>query len=236
MEERGHQVKKMGDIYRNAARVLIWLGLDKDDSEKAMDALGNPNLLRLGPKPPEASSYLEILALCERTYWRRVWVQQEIYLAGSFVVFCGKKQVYDEHFFDSLSVFAFDEKIHNSPARKLLMRTQTSLQRTNKLEVWLRLCFCAGYQTSEPRDLIYAMLSISIDCQNGEIIPDYDKPLLHVYLETVAFCESKRTSKNTLWFRRTLAEKLGIAFDKSLQGRVSEYVQLHNGVTNDTSG
>ncbi|PMD35712.1 hypothetical protein L207DRAFT_435716, partial [Hyaloscypha variabilis F] len=38
-EERGHQVRLMTDIYRNAAAVMVWLGLEEGDSKHGMDFL-----------------------------------------------------------------------------------------------------------------------------------------------------------------------------------------------------
>jgi hypothetical protein len=71
-------------------------------------------------------------------------------------------------------------------------------------------------QTSEPRDLIYAMLEISSDCQNGGIMPNYDQPLVGVYIETITFCHLKTDRQ----FQRTLAEKLRLSYDEHLQRRI----------------
>jgi hypothetical protein len=41
LEERGHQVGRMADIYRWAERVIVWIGPEQDDSSLAMDMLRN---------------------------------------------------------------------------------------------------------------------------------------------------------------------------------------------------
>jgi len=37
--EKGHQIKLMGQIYKNASRVLVWLGTGDQDSELAFNSL-----------------------------------------------------------------------------------------------------------------------------------------------------------------------------------------------------
>ncbi|KAH7327451.1 heterokaryon incompatibility protein-domain-containing protein [Rhexocercosporidium sp. MPI-PUGE-AT-0058] len=41
LEERGHQVKLMGDVYSNAQRTWIWLGESTSESDFVMDFLNN---------------------------------------------------------------------------------------------------------------------------------------------------------------------------------------------------
>ncbi|KAH9862858.1 hypothetical protein J1614_010951 [Plenodomus biglobosus] len=65
----------------------------------------------------------------------------------------------------------------------------------------------ANLQTSEPRDVIYAMLGISSDCMNGEIIPDYGKPVINIYREVLQLCGAQSASPT---FQHKLAWKLGL--------------------------
>jgi anaerobic selenocysteine-containing dehydrogenase len=39
MQERGSQVKRMADIYKNASRVVVWLGLGTQESAQAVQTL-----------------------------------------------------------------------------------------------------------------------------------------------------------------------------------------------------
>ncbi|OCL06276.1 HET-domain-containing protein, partial [Glonium stellatum] len=82
--EKNHQVPLMRQIYGNAASVAVWLGQAADDSDIAMDYIRDK-----GPRPlKQKRSGLRniwnsregnaVLALCERRYWRRIWIVQEI--------------------------------------------------------------------------------------------------------------------------------------------------------------
>jgi hypothetical protein len=72
IEERNHQVKLMAYIFARAEEVLVWLGL----SDRIAPVKNN------GPTTsPEGNRDMmeeEIVDLCSRPYWRRVWIVQEI--------------------------------------------------------------------------------------------------------------------------------------------------------------
>ncbi|KAL1600568.1 hypothetical protein SLS60_006954 [Paraconiothyrium brasiliense] len=99
MTERNHQVSLMKDIYVQAHEVYIWLGPEKENSDLAMDYLameGSRGLRRRGPgyyplwKGEQGQA---LVHLCERPYWRRMWIIQEIAHAGKITVWCGSKSV-----------------------------------------------------------------------------------------------------------------------------------------------
>lgn len=96
IEERNHQVDKISRVFSNAAFVLVWLGPKEDDSDLAMehiaaasDESASPRELRtrVDPKLLENS----IIALSRRSYWRRLWIVQEIILAPNVLILCGYK-------------------------------------------------------------------------------------------------------------------------------------------------
>ena len=79
----------------------------------------------------------------------------------------------------------------------------------------LRMSVDLNLESAQPRDLIYAMLAISSDCNSGQIMPDYEKPLLDVYLEALAFCNTALHNRDNREdrdiradFARRLAAKL----------------------------
>ncbi|KAF8855784.1 HET-domain-containing protein [Acephala macrosclerotiorum] len=97
--ERSHQIGLMGKIYSEANRVMVWLGeADKSaESDIAMDFVLRRGLAPLRTKAGRFQSLWSqsqgkaLLKLCERNYWRRVWVVQEIMHARDLKVFCGSK-------------------------------------------------------------------------------------------------------------------------------------------------
>jgi hypothetical protein len=207
LKERGQQVKMMGSIYSSAEHVVVWLGLPRDESDMAMEWLADPTFV--DDNYTGYSTWTPILALCSRPYWRRVWIQQEIYLAQRFTVHCGRRLVSHVQLCQKLKDLSGHDGIRRSPAYPL---TRFYANRTPKmLREWLEAGIKSGLQTSEPRDFVYALLGISADCHDGKIVPDYEKPLHEIYRETVALCDSGagwRVQNNR--FRRDFAVRLGL--------------------------
>ncbi|EXJ76255.1 uncharacterized protein A1O5_00763 [Cladophialophora psammophila CBS 110553] len=99
-EEKNHQVKHMGEIYKNAQKVFVWLGSDKDGIAKdCFDMLKSWNLYldkqldvykkprKIPPlQPPrhlcnDAKQGEKLTKLMGLPWFRRVWVLQEAALA-----------------------------------------------------------------------------------------------------------------------------------------------------------
>jgi len=87
----------MKQIYTNAANVVIWLGREAEDSDVAMSFVANEGS---APLKPKGGAFRRIwtreqgkalLSLCERPYWRRIWIIQEIIHARQIIVLCGQK-------------------------------------------------------------------------------------------------------------------------------------------------
>ena len=113
--ERNWQVRLMGDIYRRASQVLVWLGEARDDSElvapfvtqmlevkarmkeerlsvvdldeRKREELGIPSSVRFRD-PPRAS--LALISITERAWWRRMWIIQEFLLGEAVLLICGE--------------------------------------------------------------------------------------------------------------------------------------------------
>jgi hypothetical protein len=113
--EKGHQVQLMGAIYRQAARVLSWLGTpDKNElRNKELDVAKNDpesipvpafglllqaeeyarafNVERMEKLDEESWNTLE--RLCDAAYWNRMWITQEVCLARALHVFYGREML-----------------------------------------------------------------------------------------------------------------------------------------------
>ncbi|KAI2769031.1 HET-domain-containing protein [Daldinia loculata] len=116
--ERGSQVGRMKDIYSKADRVLIWLGEEKDESDRgiavALDiahachqytsyggslvtiSFDDELALQLFGKFRDKSEFPRLSAfarIIERLWFTRVWVVQELALATDAMVFCGNSHI-----------------------------------------------------------------------------------------------------------------------------------------------
>lgn len=88
-DERSEQVIRMGEIYRRAERVVIWLGPDVPGLQKVFCQVypqhdAAPNDTR-GAESTDVICYL-----LSSPWWSRVWTVQELFLGNSVVVQCGR--------------------------------------------------------------------------------------------------------------------------------------------------
>ena len=115
--EKNAQVAMMGSIFSKAEHVLVCIGQEDDDGEYALQEIRDqrrydcfppsgersdidhrPVIVKTGPNgktdiPPDVNLprfTLSLAALSRRSYFERVWVVQEIYLAREASVCCGK--------------------------------------------------------------------------------------------------------------------------------------------------
>lgn len=83
--EKGPQVQMMGQIYRKAARVLIWLGPAADGSDDLLQYMKEGTTdKQISDSTLQSSS----LAMMSRPWFTRIWVQQEIALAAEDPTMC----------------------------------------------------------------------------------------------------------------------------------------------------
>ncbi|KAF1961212.1 HET-domain-containing protein [Byssothecium circinans] len=115
LEERNIEVKKMGQIYTLAFRVVVWLGPDQTDLSgkralSVLESLGKhieytqsyavfpspTSLLNLWDLqqelPHNDNDYLSVSNILQRSWWDRLWIWQEIFLGNhETVIQCGSR-------------------------------------------------------------------------------------------------------------------------------------------------
>lgn len=92
LEERSRQVERMEAIYREAANVAVWLGPADDVHE--LIKINDPSY----DQQSHPSNTKTIRQLLSRPYWRRVWVIQEVAVASSVSIYCGRYAIAWEDF------------------------------------------------------------------------------------------------------------------------------------------
>ncbi|KAH7196324.1 heterokaryon incompatibility protein-domain-containing protein [Fusarium flagelliforme] len=108
MSERCEQVLLMAEIYRQADRVIAWLGEEENDSSVAMNMLSklanvwsayrdhniNPGrALNCIPNAFELAIWTAIRHIFMRAWWARLWIYQEVILARSITLSCGQNSL-----------------------------------------------------------------------------------------------------------------------------------------------
>lgn len=135
LEEREKQVARMSSIYKNASRVVVWLGTGSEESDLAMCKLAHLGRQVTLTKdnwlicPPDAEEpywcesacevpyseevWTAIENLLERSWFSRIWIIQEIQLARcGAVVQCGRQHTQWSHFRSAISCL-WVSKRHN---------------------------------------------------------------------------------------------------------------------------
>jgi hypothetical protein len=215
-KERGHQVQQMGEIYSQAEEVIFWLGRGTYETAVLMDSLNQleeQSLLcahktwNLADKgwvdlwqslQPGLRRHHSDLAnrqrrglefLLRRSYFKRVWILQEVANAKKAVLCSGSRSI-------SAHIFALAPLlVHTRPKRHCQAVLDIMPGTSRKTSWWgesrdlytLLLKF-GGSEASDPRDMIYALLGISSDAQDTNILrPDYTKDIQDVIRDTTAF-------------------------------------------------
>lgn len=92
-EERNAQVRLMGDIYRQAARVYLWIGEGNLESDNAFDSMPTIASGTLDDKARRGTSSC-YFSVGNRSWFSRVWILQEMALASEDpIIVCGSRQL-----------------------------------------------------------------------------------------------------------------------------------------------
>lgn len=224
MVERSEQVQVMGDIYRSAARVLVWLGPGSRANGLVMDLLElvathAQDVSTAIKQMFESQRHLPVALekWCAHPYWSRTWVIQEILLAKKAILICGRRQLNTQRALETLKHVRWLSKevpaatratIQASPAGLLLDQVDKSLCNDDhytpaplaSLILANRHSKCA-----DPRDHVYALLSLASDCCVGHTIKvDYTAPIEVFFCQIIAFCAP--STPDILPFATTLAQ------------------------------
>lgn len=176
-DERLHQVNIMSKIFKNAERMIVWLGPNDQSGKPVTETFSKGEWDTL----PTAA----MRGICERSYWQRLWVFQELRAARRIVLMCGSQLIPWQAFETRLSRLTFghtgDYALHNyfvdsirdSPASQMVnmvTRKMTANSLWHLIQDTKHLC------CYDPRDRVYALLSVAGIGHEG-IEADYDMPI-----------------------------------------------------------
>ncbi|MCJ1390797.1 hypothetical protein MMC18_003658 [Xylographa bjoerkii] len=220
--EKNVHIPRMREIYGKAHRVTVWLGVGTEDSRLAMDAervealrgqlSGVPgygahaDLLRYGLPGPEDPMWQAVGRLCDRDWFYRTWVVQEVALARRIEVLCGGQWLG----WDDL-VGLVSELVRTGSSVLCRANGQASRSRPNAFRVLLDLAFTRTMhrdggcptdyvlrmvrlkEVTKPIDKVYGLLGLLDDGLKGAIRIDYSKyedEYWMVYLDVAKYMAS----------------------------------------------
>jgi len=146
---------------------------------------------KLSHESPELN---DLLDLVNRPYWGRVWVIQELYHAKDHVIRCGSKTVHRDDFeqfigammppsepLDKSWAMAMTQSaavLHYRPWRGTKISEDTCLDR-------LYRCWGRDLKATDPRDYIYALVSVSSDLVDGRVVSNYSRDTHYAFVQVV---------------------------------------------------
>ncbi|KAK4159410.1 heterokaryon incompatibility protein-domain-containing protein [Cladorrhinum sp. PSN259] len=141
----------------------------------------------------------------KRDWWGRIWIVQEVALARRALFLCGSQTMLFDDFKDAYVSWSGVFKSHRGPLNSRLRRldalinktsarvilwqhflqnrkgVESALERQYSLEYMLEECW--NFDSTDPRDKVYAWLGIAPDCIG--IVPDYNGEVSQVYVGLV---------------------------------------------------
>lgn len=209
--ERASQVRLMGRIYGQAIRVIVWLelefdhqGLNEDVIEILCldDAAFRTKIFISQRHQALASRGREIIAqVCLDSYWERAWIVQEVLLAQDVVVWCGIAGEINLITFNRIYclLIRFDEawnqvasyqsqpafRYNTNISRLLRFKYRDKIVEMSGNSLTLRdlLEYSLETRCSDPRDRVFAFLSLANDTEKYGIVPDYRKPPSELFFD-----------------------------------------------------
>jgi hypothetical protein len=200
IEERGSQVAQMGDIYRRAQQVVVWLGPGNDDSKFALELLDDrgskvefdggktreklangregTDTVNLSQREMDA-----LLSLFNRSWFDRLWVRQEIYLGKqNAILTAGHERIPWKHFSNcALWIWHWGTNLTLDFRQRLVeISTLLTLSYPTSLP-YLRYLF-GRCHCSDERDRIYSTTNLLYPHERKFIgFPDYTLSTIDVH-------------------------------------------------------
>ncbi|KAK4894946.1 hypothetical protein LTR27_006813 [Elasticomyces elasticus] len=183
------QINLMGRIYSQAIKVLAWLGPAHSDSDLAMQTMANSRTHRKPNRFWNTPGGLAVARLCNRAYWTRMWIFQEVMLAQNVVLLCGNKTAEWIEFGNVMASTVWQPQLQRQQDRNVdyqsLMRSPAMAivkqsVRTVDYGLWHLIMANRGMRCWEPRDKVYGLLGVA-KLEPGEAIEaDYQVPLVRL--------------------------------------------------------
>lgn len=214
-DERSHQVLQMSKIYKEATCNIAWLGESDEDTQIAFDLVmrlvNNPASSVLKMQMTSRESQALIATFDRRSIWSRIWIIQEFVHARRMMVQCGNHTLDWQNIDAIMCCHICGPGFYRYPSTvimTLLTAFKNSLFILNLRNSFLRgrlvpwaeiLALTGGWKTTDDRDRVYALLSIS---ENIGIVPDYSRSVRKAFVATAVAILNHNANLDTLCRQR----------------------------------
>ncbi|KIN07000.1 hypothetical protein OIDMADRAFT_139713 [Oidiodendron maius Zn] len=216
IEERGHQVQQMANIYKQAEQVLIWLGSATDEIDLVMNSMkrlqeesftypchdwkhADARWMEIWSITQRDLGYIYqhvkdrqregLELLLRRSWFRRIWILQEVANARAAIIVCGTKSVSARIFALAPSLVGVNPELHCQAVLDIFPGSSRKYSWwSEKRDLYTLLVKFGRSEATEPRDIIYALLGMSSDAWDTDLLRvDYSKPEKEVICEATSF-------------------------------------------------
>jgi hypothetical protein len=200
VSERNHQVQLMRQVYSGAATVVIWLGpADGDDDARVL------HNIRMQEKDWDIGAFGALARICNRPWFRRVWIVQELKLARSDPkIHLGRNTISWGAFYDffktadkattTLQIVSKDNppdelRFEVTNATHHIASLGDLRENNQEFVKFVDYLVCTNKcDATNPCDKVYGILGlVGKSISRPWIIPDYMKSPQKVFIETVFF-------------------------------------------------
>ncbi|KAF4636544.1 hypothetical protein G7Y89_g1529 [Cudoniella acicularis] len=218
-----------------------WLGEATEDSNEAMDFIkeleqifvNTPNFLRpqntIFRLLERTNEWRTFRRLVERPWFSRIWVVQEVALASKASILCDGEQM-DWHRFarvmeeldrqslgalllpqDGVGVLQTTVMPIGWPSIRKIQAARNTTTRKELLSLEKTINLFVGFNATDPRDKVFAILGIVEDRDDEAWQPDYRKPVEKLYEEV---------TENMMWKEESLGllSSAGIGGNRAIEG------------------
>ncbi|KPI35489.1 uncharacterized protein AB675_10958 [Cyphellophora attinorum] len=197
--ERNEHVLRMGSIYQQAKQVLYWLGDADEASNHALDLISRVatewrknaqdrwqfSLRELRPDLCRSQGWLSILKFMRRSFWRRVWIQQEVAMGrADMPLLCGHKAIAWGELHEALYLAAYRDLGHV----ETLLADEITRDNGPTSHLW----------NADPlrRDQVYQLNTIQRKLRKLTAIADREALLAHRIAAVLHFSRSSEASND----------------------------------------
>ena len=186
VQERNQQISIMGEIFKTAQEVYVWLGLGDDDTNYAMEHIEDSH--------PQTRFDQRIFSTCAEhllraSYWTRRWVIQEFALAQELTVVCGGRLTK----WHTLTKKINDRILGGDALARRTLKNFTELRLLGSKEPKSLLKLMEQFQDArciDRRDTAFSLLGVAKD--GDRLLPRYDESVADVYFRVLSMLPTKR--------------------------------------------
>jgi hypothetical protein len=207
MVEKSNQIKLMTSIYAEAKFVAVWLGPEEDNSRSALTFLDDLRNRTISGKRSRSwimsrdneKKLAAVARLFSRSYWKRLWVVQEVFNAADIFVYCESIKIpWSELNEASSALYGYQsdlsdqfaknssrhrvQSLFNEGPRSFQDRKEFQGRDQVLLDVLRR---CRRKISEKPQDKVFGLLGVLPETTRKDFRVDYNLSVKEVFTDVV---------------------------------------------------